>query len=121
MKKTVQFLTVITLCLCSCATAHAGWGEDLQSIKSVKERHMDDCIVYVKGEITDVIDDESFKLRDDTGEILVHLDNSELEKHRFHSGMRVEIRGRVDREHRHHYDLEATAVKFHDGTIIGKE
>jgi uncharacterized protein YdeI (BOF family) len=80
---------------------------------------MDDRTVYVRGEITRVFDKEGFMLRDDSGEIHVRFGNHSLREHNFHAGTQVEVRGRVDREHRHDYDLLANSIKLHDDVIIG--
>lgn len=96
----------------------AEWSNDVKSIAEVREWKMDDRIVYVKGMISRLDADSGFYLADDTAEIHVHLDNKELREHNFKQGMRVEVKGRVVRDH-HRADLNAHAVKFADGKIIG--
>jgi uncharacterized protein YdeI (BOF family) len=111
------------LCLGSLAvlpfSLFAGWSsDDIRTIDSVKQWKMDDRVVHVKGTINRLDENKGFYLSDDTGEIRVALDNHELRDHHFKTGSHVEVKGRVDREHKH-TDLKATAVKLSDGTIIG--
>jgi len=102
------------------APVAAEWGSDIMSIDAVKHWEMDDRVVHVRGTIIELIGTEGFRMRDDTGELKVHYTNHELRDFPFHTGERVEVRGRIEREHRHHgWDLEATAVKLHDDATIG--
>ncbi len=98
--------------------AFAGWGSDIMSIDSVKHWRMDDKVTHIQGTIIETLGHEGFRISDDTGEIHVRLDNKELKDFHFHTGMRVEVRGRIEHEH-HGWDLQANAVKIQDDTIIG--
>src|SRR5262245_27953916 len=115
----MKYLFLVTVALATASALLANWGEDIESIHSVKHWDMDDRLVYVRGEITHRLADDGFMLRDDSGEIRVHLGNRALRDHDFHGGQHLEVKGRVEREHRH-FDLEALQVKLHDGVIIGE-
>lgn len=116
MKNVLKFLFTIGLLLT--VPASADWGIDIMSIDAVKHWHMDDRVAHVRGTITEVFGREGFMLSDDTGEIRIRLSSRDLQDFDFHRDMRVEVRGRVLREH-HHWDLDATAVKLHDDAVIG--
>lgn len=96
----------------------ADWSEKIMSVGVAKHWTSDDRIVHLKGEIREVYGSEGFLLADDTGKLHVHLTNRSLQDYRFFAGQIVEVRGRIEREHRH-WDIEANAVKLHDGTVVG--
>ncbi len=116
MKQLIKYLFSVGIFLS--VPAFADWGSDIMSIDAIKHWHMDDRIAHVRGTIAETFGHEGFKLCDDTGEIKIRFTNNELRDFHFHSGQRVEVRGRIEREH-HHWDLEATAVRLHDDSVIG--
>ncbi len=117
MKNLLGFLFSVGIILT--IPTFADWGSNVDSIDAIKHWRMDDRIAHVRGTIAEVLGSDGFRLTDDTGEIRIRFSNKELREFHFHSGMRVEVRGRVEREH-HHWDLEATAVKLHDHFVVGE-
>ncbi len=113
-----QFYSILVTFLLLIVPVVADWGSEIMSIDAVKHWRMDDRIAHVRGTIVEVFEHEGFRMRDDTGELHVRFTNHELRSFHFHPGERVEVRGRIEREH-HSWDLEANAVKLHDDAIIG--
>lgn len=127
MKNVLPKLLALGLCLT--APVFADWG-DIHSIEGIKHWTESDREVHILGTIREVYGSDGILLTDDTGEIHVHFTNSALRDYGFRPGQRVEVRGLVERrpyyhEHHHwdshHWELEANAVKLHDGdgAIIG--
>lgn len=109
---------IFSLCLLLSIPAFAGWGNDIMSIDAAKHWIMDNRMIHVRGTVSEVIGSEGFKLSDDTGEIYVSFMNSALKNFCFHSDMRVEVRGKLEHEH-NQWNLEATAIRLHDDSVIG--
>lgn len=105
----------------------ADWGDEIMSLDAVKHWRMDDRVVHVRGRIVETYGFDGFRIADDTGEIRVHFTNHELRDFHFKTGMRVEVKGLIvheDHHHHewrdHHWDLEASSVRLHDGIVIGR-
>lgn len=110
---------ILSLGLLLSIPVFAEWGSDIMSIDAVKHWRMDDRVAHVRGTIVETFGSDGFRMSDDTGELRVHFTNHELRDFHFHDGMRVEVRGRLAREH-HSWDLEASAVRLHDKAVIGR-
>ena len=84
MKKAIQLLVAIGLCLS--APAFAEWGF-ITSIDGAKHWSDYGRELHIRGTVREVYGAEGMLISDDTGEIHVHFTNHALRDYGFHPGM----------------------------------
>lgn len=94
-----------------CAGHMGTWPEQVSSARSILEQPVDDQKVVLRGRITERVKDEKYWFSDDTGQILVEIDDDEWPQGRpVLPDQVVEIYGEVDRDHGKAPEIEVKRV-----------
>lgn len=95
------WLVALTACfLAGCAGHWGQWPDQVTSVQTIMEEPIDDQKVVLRGRVTEHVKDDKYRFSDDTGQILVDIDDDEWPQgNPVPPDLVVEIYGEVDVDH----------------------